>query len=103
MPSSMPLVTIVTIICAFIGGILFIAGYLKGFKASIADFDSGATSTKEDTMKGAGFLIPFIVISAAAVVALLGVSPTFFDLAPFLSIASATVMGLLFYIEPHLD
>ena len=35
--------------------------------------------------------------------ALLGVSPVFIQLAPFLSIVSAATIGLLFYIEPNLD
>ena len=43
------------------------------------------------------------VVASGVVIALLGVSPLFIVLAPFLSIASAAVIGLLFFIEPHLD
>jgi hypothetical protein len=103
MPAHMPAVTIITIICAFIAVVVFVSGYVKGFKASVVDFDSAAESSKEDISRGWGYLIPLAVIAAGIVIALLGVSPIFISLAPFLSIASAATIGLLFYIEPHLD
>lgn len=103
MLKELPPVTVVTIICAVAGAVLFISGYFKGFKASVEEFYSGATFNKEDNMKLTGLLIPLIFFGAASVIALIGVHPIFMKLAPFLSIASAVMLGLLFYIEPHLD
>ena len=103
MLNDLPPVVYVTVVFAFFGAVLFICGYLKGFKTSIAEFDSGTTSTKEDNMTKAGLLIPLIFIGAAAVIALIGVHPVFMKLAPFLSIGSAVMLGLLFYIEPRYE
>lgn len=103
MPTTIPVITIVAIVCAVIAAILFVSGYVKGFRASVADFDEAQESSKLDTSRGWGVLIPLAVFAAAAVIALCGVSPIFITLAPFLSIASAATIGLLFYIEPYLD
>jgi hypothetical protein len=96
------LVTIVAVACALIAVALFLAGYLKAFSASIDDFDAAAQDAPEDTSRGYVWAVCAAVVGAGVVIALLGVSPMFISLAPFLSIMSAAVIGLLFFIEPRL-
>ena len=103
MPTSIPPITIVTIATAIIAAVLFISGYVRGFRASVEDFDQASDKFRPDTSSRWGLLIPLAVVAAGAVIALLGVSPVFIQLAPFLSIISAATIGLLFYIEPNLD
>jgi hypothetical protein len=93
----------VTIAAAIIAAVLFISGYVRGFRASVEDFDQASDKFRPDTSSRWGLLIPLAVVAAGAVIALLGVSPVFIQLAPFLSIISAATIGLLFYIEPNLD
>jgi len=102
-PTSIPPITIVTIATAIIAAVLFISGYVRGFRASVEDFDQASDKFRPDTSSRWGLLIPLAVVAAGAVIALLGVSPVFIQLAPFLSIISAATIGLLFYIEPNLD
>jgi hypothetical protein len=64
--------------------------------------DAAASDAREDTSHGYLWAVCLAVIGAGAVIALLGASPVFIALAPFLSIVSAAVIGLLFFIEPHL-
>jgi DMSO reductase anchor subunit len=103
MENSMPVITVVTVACAVVAIALFLAGYIKGFTASINDFDEQSDATTADTSSSFIWLICLAVIGAAVVIALLGVNPVFIMLAPFLSIASAAIIGMLFYIEPRLD
>ena len=103
MPTSIPPITMVTIAAAIIAAVLFISGYVRGFRASVEDFDQASDKFRPDTSSRWGLLIPLAVVAAGAVIALLGVSPVFIQLAPFLSIISAATIGLLFYIEPNLD
>src|SRR4051812_13028754 len=94
-PANIPPITIVTVAFALVAAAVFISGYLKGFRASVEDFDRAADFDKEDTSSRWGLLIPLAVLAAAVVITLLGVSPVFIKLAPFLSIASAATIGLL--------
>jgi hypothetical protein len=103
MPTTIPPITIVTIVCAIVAAGLFISGYVRGFRASVEDFDQASDKFRPDTSSRWGILIPLAVAAAGVVIALLGVSPIFIQLAPFLSILSAATIGLLFYIEPSLD
>jgi hypothetical protein len=102
MSPPLPIVTIVAVVCALIAVVLFLAGYLKGFSASIDDFDAAAQDAPEDASRGYIWAVCAAVVGAGVVIALLGVSPVFIALAPFLSIVSAAVIGLLFFIEPRL-
>jgi hypothetical protein len=101
--SSLPLVTLVAVGCAVLAVVLFMAGYVKGFNASVDEFDADTGVVSEDRSRGFGWMICAAVVAAGVVIALLGVSPVFITFAPFLSILSAAVIGLLFYIEPRLD
>ena len=101
--STLPVVTLIAVGCAVLAVALFMAGYVKGFSASIDEFDADNGVASEDRSRSFVGMICVAVVGAGVVIALLGVSPIFITLAPFLSIVSAAVIGLLFYLEPHLD
>jgi hypothetical protein len=103
MSTTLPTITLVTSICAAIAIVLFMAGYIKGFTASVADHDKVRSEVRDDTSRRFMWPICAAVVASGVVIALLGVSPVFILLAPFLSIISAAIIGLLFFIEPHLD
>jgi hypothetical protein len=103
MSVTLPTITLVTSVCAVIAIVLFMAGYIKGFTASVADHAAARSEARDDTSRRFVWPICAAVVGAGVVIALLGVSPVFILLAPFLSIISAAIIGLLFFIEPHLD
>jgi hypothetical protein len=103
MSATLPTVTLVTSVCAVIAIVLFMAGYIKGFTASVADHAAAPSEARDDTSRRFVWPICAAVVASGLVIALLGVSPVFILLAPFLSIISAGIIGLLFFIEPHLD
>lgn len=103
MSSAIPAVTIVTTVAAIIAIALFLAGYIKGFTASVDEHALPQSEVQDRTSQHLIWPICLAVVASGVVIALLGVSPLFIVLAPFLSIASAAVIGLLFFIEPRLD
>lgn len=103
MTASLYATNIFIIILALISCIIFIAGYRKGLIDSIKDMDSPQENKEDSSSKNYIWIILTSVISASIFIALLGISPTFITFAPLLSILSATIIGLLFFIEPKLD
>jgi len=103
MPAYLSGTALLAIVCAIGAAVLFLAGYVKGFSSSIDDFEASQDDERADTATGFAWPVCLAVIGAAVLIALLGISPAVVAAAPFLSIVSAAVIGLLFYIEPRLD
>jgi len=96
-------ISLLAIFCAIAAAILFLSGYIKGFSSSIDDFEASEEDARADTASGFAWPVCLAVVGAGALIALLGTSPAIIAAAPFLSIVSAAVIGMLFYIEPRLD
>lgn len=100
---TLPVVSVIAIAAALLACVLFVAGYIKGFSSSIDDLDTQTAPANEDSSPHYGWAVCLAVFAAAVVIVLLGVNPVFIWIAPFLSIASAAVIGALFFIEARLD
>lgn len=91
---------ILTIIAAVVGTAIFAAGYIKGIRRAIAEY---GTPNVPVTDKGGNYwLTVFIAIFGAGIaVTLLGVSPNWMIVVPFLGILSAIMVGLCFFVEEY--
>lgn len=81
--------------------LVFVLGYVKGTTNAIRNHQSGTqpAAAVADAGESSTWKIAFAVLAAAALIGLIGVSPSFFYLPPLLVIGTAAVNGFAFFFD----
>ena len=92
---------IVIIILSILATLLFVAGYIRGIKHALSDYQR----TKDQVLIGGvnrtrySLSTVIAVVVSAVVIALVGVNPVFVYLGPILAIGTNAMIGFAFFYD----
>jgi hypothetical protein len=85
---------------AAIATVLFVLGYIRGTREALATYNEDAVETDDrGDVEAYWWQIGLAVVASVAVIALAGVAPFFIYLGPLLSIITAGMIGVAFFVD----
>lgn len=92
------------LLVGIVATVLFIAGYARGVKGALQSNDGQAVNpdTSGD-LNAKWWMFGGAVLAASTVIFLVGVSPVFIYLGPFLAMVTAAANGIAFFVDKSSD